>query len=252
MQKSKCKNQNDNEKCKIIYKLLQAKDKNKDQSYFLWTLTQEQLKYCLFPIGDYLKSEVREIARKAGLSNADKKDSQGLCFVGKVKFRDFLNTLILKSDFKIKKTGLIKTAEGKIIGEHKGLEFYTIGQRQGIGLADGPYFVAEKNIKNNVLVVAKKNDPALYKKEVFVKNVNWITEDAGEINLLSLLRSLAPKYSNLRARIRYRQPLQDCRVYVISKNRFKVVFDKPARAVAPGQSIVFYSKQQVLGGGVIE
>lgn len=242
------------------YTLYAARDAQKDQSYFLWTLTQNQLKYCLFPIGDYLKSEVREIARKIGLSNAQKKDSQGLCFVGKVKFRDFLSNLISQKFnknsrprifVKNKMGGKIKTTDGKIIGEHKGLEFYTIGQRHGLGIGGGaPYFVAEKDIKNNTLIVACKNDPALYKKEIFVKNLNWIFPTAlGELySYYSSRRAVIKR----RTRIRYRQPLQGCKVFAISKNRLKIIFEKPVWAVAPGQSAVFYKNFEMLGGGVID
>jgi tRNA-specific 2-thiouridylase len=231
------------------YALTIARDPNKDQSYFLWTLTQKQLKYCLFPIGDYLKSEVREIARKSGLPNAEKKDSQGLCFVGKVKFRDFLNSLLKKSNLRFSKNGPIKTTDGKIIGEHKGLMFYTIGQRHGIGVADGkPYFVARKEIENNILVVARKNDPAIHKKEIFVKDVNWIVHNPG----LSDSRKNKKPFLKCEARIRYRQPLQSCGLYGMSKNRLKASFKKAVWAVAPGQSIVFYKNKKMLGGGVIE
>ena len=241
--------ENSNYSGPTTFSLYQAKDENKDQSYFLWTFTQKQLKHCLFPIGDYLKSEVREIARKAGLATADKKDSQGLCFVGKVKFRDFLGDLLRKKSRKSRnkkingsKNGLIKTTNGKIIGEHKGLEFYTIGQRHGIGIGGGePYFAAEKDIKNNVLIVAHKNDPAFFKKEIFVKDVNLIYLSYG------LRKAVLCK-----ARVRYRQPLQDCEVCANGKKRLRVLFKKPAWAVAPGQSIVFYKNSEMLGGGIIE
>lgn len=240
---------NTNQKLKI-YKLLQAKDKNKDQSYFLWTLKQEQLKHCLFPIGDYLKTETRLLAKKFGLPTAEKKDSQGLCFVGKVKFRDFLKNQLLKylngarlknlrKFQKMTEGGPIITTDKKLIGKHNGLAFYTIGQRRGFGTGGGKiYYVTEKNIKNNTLIVAEKNNPALYKKEIFAGNLNWINP-----------RCLT---SGVKARIRYRQPLQNCEIYNMFKNRIKVIFNKPVLAPTPGQSIVFYKNQEMLGGGIIE
>lgn len=166
-----------------FFKLFEAKDKNKDQSYFLWTLTQEQLKHCLFPIGDYLKFEVREMARKAGLPTANKKDSQGICFLGMVKFKDFL-----KQYLPIKK-GDVLDVEGKKIGEHDGVWFYTIGQRH-IGIKNykskikgrretKPLYIVEKNIKKNILTVAEgENNSALYKKEIKLTNVNFINRHA--------------------------------------------------------------------------
>ncbi|KKS15892.1 MAG: tRNA-specific 2-thiouridylase MnmA [Parcubacteria group bacterium GW2011_GWB1_41_6] len=225
-------------------KLLVAKDKNKDQSYFLWTLTQEQLKYCLFPIGDYLKSEVRQIAKKAGLPTAEKKESQGVCFVGKLDFADFLRKYIPK------KEGVIKNIRGEVVGRHDGVHFYTIGQRRGleIGGLKKPLYVAQKDFKNNVLIAAHKNDPGLYKKEILAGNINWIPEGGatsrgGRISLKSSLK--------LKVRIRYRQLLQECRVYAKNKGEVKVIFQKPQWAVAQGQSVVFYKGKEMLGGGVI-
>src|SRR3989338_10125780 len=150
--------------------LLAAKDQNKDQSYFLWRLNQNQLKHVLFPIGDYLKSEVREMAREFGLPTAEKKDSQGLCFVGNVSFDEFLR------DFIPKNSGPIMTASGKKIGDHDGLSFYTIGQLHGIGIGGGtPYYVAAKEPATNTLIVSEGNiDPALYKKENENSDLNWI------------------------------------------------------------------------------
>ncbi|QQG42295.1 MAG: tRNA 2-thiouridine(34) synthase MnmA [Candidatus Giovannonibacteria bacterium] len=218
-------------------KLFAAKDKNKDQSYFLWTLTQDQLKHCLFPIGDYLKSEVRELARGFGLPVADKKDSQGLCFVGKIDFGEFLKKELPK------KIGAVVSSDGGKIGEHDGAHFYTIGQRHGLNLGGQPrpVFVAERDVATNTLVVARgADDPVLYRQEITVENVNWIARPRG-VSLLT--------------RIRYRQPLQTCRI-----SGKRVVFDKPQRAVAHGQSVVFYKDgplddargREMLGGGIIE
>ncbi len=227
VKKSKIKNQKS--------KLSIAKDENKDQSYFLWTLTQKQLKYCLFPIGDYLKPDVRRMAKKFNLPVAEKPDSQGLCFVGEFKMEEFLKNYIRP------KPGKIINENEKIIGQHKGVEYYTIGQRQGIGLAAGkPYYVVDKNLKKNILFVAEKfNEEKFYKKEIFIKNTNWILGNP-PVNG-------SKKYLG---RVRYRQPLQKCALFT-SGSKFRIVFDKPQRAVAPGQSMVIYDKDQMLGGGII-
>jgi len=214
-------------------KLFQAKDKNKDQSYFLWTLTQEQLRHCLFPIGDYLKSEVRQLAKKLGLANAFKKATSGICFIGEVKLREFLKKKIKE------KLGKIITTEGEAVGQHPGIFYFTIGQRQGLGISGKkPYYVAAKDVKNNVLIVAEgENHPALYKKEIFLKNLNFI-------NLITNYKLPITIY----ARVRYRQPLTKATL-----RRNKLIFNKPVKFIAPGQSAVFYSKNgEMLGGGIIK
>jgi len=218
------------------YTLLAGVDKNKDQSYFLWTLTQEILEKTLFPIGDYEKLEVRRMANKFGLPNAERPDSQGLCFVGKVNFREFLK------EYLPSRNGTIVATDGRVLAEHEGVHYYTVGQRHGLGLGGGaPYYIAAKNAATNTLVVARANDPALYKDSIFVSQVNWIN---GKEPLFPLRCS---------ARIRYRQPLENC---LVTKDEssfgYHVHFYKPQRAVAPGQSIVFYDGEEVLGGGVIE
>ena len=252
------------------FSLFIAKDLNKDQSYFLWTLTQDQLKHCLFPIGDYVKSEVRKMAREFGLPTAEKKDSQGICFLGKVTLDKFLSQYIPE------KRGLVLTAAGEKIGEHKGAHFYTIGQRH-ISIANRqspivnreenfkPCYVAEKDIKTNTLVVVEDDEnPALYRKEIELTDVNFITSF-----LPFLIR--ASKGMEVLARIRYRQPLvkatliftDDIKISADIKNKnprksalksasIRVLFEKPQKAVAPGQSAVFYDeKGGMLGGGVI-
>ncbi len=243
------------------WELLQARDKNKDQSYFLWTLTQEQLKYCLFPVGNLLKPEVKKIAREAGLHTAEKDESMGVCFIGEFNMVDFLKKYIKP------KKGKVVTAEGKVIGEHEGAVFYTIGQRHGFGGGGGvPYYIVAKDIKKNLLIVSDKaHEKEFYKKEVEIESVNWISGDLGARHL-SALRCLAPKSPNLlKARIRYRQPLQSCRI-IIPKSTFQngankmlslgnstilIKFSKPQRAVAPGQSLVIYDGQRMLGGGIM-
>jgi len=241
------------------YKLKIAKDLNKDQSYFLWTLTQKQLKHCLFPIGDYLKSEVRKIAKKAGLSTAEKKDSQGICFLGKVNLDDFLKKYIPE------KRGDVFDIIGKKIGEHKGAHFYTIGQRHGLGISGSkkPYYVVEKNVKKNTIVVAEGNDnSALYKKEIKLTDVNFINQNIVNSQILENIGI------NVLTRVRYRQPLISAQL-IIHNSKFIIQFDQPVKYVAPGQSAVFYlpaiasakagdkkrpsanSGLKMLGGGVI-
>ncbi len=216
-------------------KLMIAKDQTKDQSYFLWTLTQDQLRYCLFPIGDYLKSEVRELAQKFNLPTANKKDSQGLCFVGKVDFGEFLRSKLPQ------KKGSILTSTGKKIGEHDGTHFYTIGQRHGLGIggAREPFYIAEKDARTNILVVAEnREDPILYKKEISIENIHWIYDK--------------PAFPiELDARIRYRQPLQKATLYELSTHHYKLFFEHSQRAVTPGQSAVLYLNGEMIGGAVL-
>lgn len=218
-------------KSKVVYKLLKADDVNKDQSYFLWTLTQKQLCHCLFPIGDYLKPEVRKIAKKAGFSTADKKDSQGICFLGKVTLPEFL------SEFLPAKKGDILDAEGKVLGKHKGVQFYTIGQRHGICVpGKKPYYVANKDTKSNTLVIAENEDRALYKKEVELVDVNFINKD-----YFSDLRETPKKVF---VRVRYRQPVFEAvlteKTDESGATGYFIVFDKPQKFIAKGQSAVFY------------
>ena len=218
-----------------VARLRAGKDANKDQSYFLWTLTQKQLSRTLMPIGDYTKEEVRAMARELGLPTAEKKDSQGLCFVGEVNVHDFLKSMIKP------KKGKIITTGGNIVGEHEGAMFYTIGQRHGIGSPGGgmPYYVTGKDIKKNILYVAEgSGDSELYKKEMDISECSWVS-------------GTAPKFPvACKARIRYRQPLEVCTIVKKGK-KVHGVFRKLQRAVAPGQSIVFYQGDTVTGGGII-
>jgi tRNA-specific 2-thiouridylase len=219
---------------KNVFSLYEAKDKNKDQSYFLWTLTQNQLKHCLFPIGDYLKAQVREIARKAGLPTAEKKDSQGICFLGKVTLADFLK------DYIPAEKGVVLTTAGKRVGEHEGAGFYTIGQRHvGVGGMQKPHYVAEKDLKTNTVVVAEGNDnPALYRREIEITDLNFINPSFSEGKIL--------------VRVRYRQPLVSAKLYKLSPTTYNLKFDQPVKFVAPGQSAVLYSENgELLGGSVI-
>src|SRR3989338_7093754 len=228
-------------------KLFIAKDANKDQSYFLWTLTPEIISHTLFPIGEYTKPEIRALAKKYGLPTAEKKDSQGICFVGPPagggNIANFLKDYIPAT------RGLIETASGRVVGEHDGMEFYTIGQRHGIGVVGGagePLYVAEKNMQTATLIVASEHEEStLYKNELSFNNTNWLV-------LESVKHRVFDKSFKCEARIRYRQPLQKCHLEVEPPNAGKVVFDEPQRAITPGQSVVFYRDGELLGGGVID
>ena len=247
-------------------KVLAAQDSNKDQSYFLWTLTQGQLEHCLFPIGEYAKPEVREMARQFGLPTSEKPDSQGVCFIGEFDMREFLAGYIPE------RRGRVLTQTGRAVGEHNGAEFYTIGQRQGLGIGGGiPYYVVEKNLTANTLTVAEgPYDEKLFRRELIATEVNWVSGEE-------------PKFPrSCESRIRYRQPLQPCRVdriwnhesrqrrgspraarimgrgvgrdnFMIQNSKYMIhaQFDEPQRAVTPGQSIALYRDGELLGGGII-
>ena len=212
--------------------LLKGKDKEKDQSYFLWRLNQKQLKHILFPVGDYTKEQVRSLAKKFKLPVLKIPESQEICFI-----RNNINNF-LKRNLK-NKPGKIITKEGKIVGEHGGLWFYTIGQRKGIKLPGGPYWVLDKHLKKNLLIVTK-NENDLFKKELLVKNINWISGKEPKLPL------------KVKAKIRYRhQPALSTITKELKAKTYKVVFKKPQRAITPGQSVVFYRDKELLGGGII-
>lgn len=227
-----------NVKNRASNKLIVGKDNNKDQSYFLWTLKQDQLRHCLFPIGDYTKPQVRIMAKKYNLPTAEKPDSQGVCFVGEIDVAGFLKEKLGKNP------GPIKTIDGKTIGTHDGAIFYTIGQRKGIGIRGSlpgeqgkVYYVAAKDVDTNTLWVSEGDSKKLFAKELSVKNINWISGKAQNLPLKCL------------ARIRYRQPLQKATMVTNSM----LVFNEPQRAITSGQSAVFYTKGgTMLGGGFIE
>lgn len=217
--------------------LLTGKDKEKDQSYFLYSLKERDLKHILFPLGDLTKQEVRAIAKKAGLPTALKRESQGLCFVGKVNTREFLKTKIKP------KPGKVKTSDGKVVGKHEGLFYYTIGQRRGLGVEGGgtTYFVVDKDAGKNELIVApQKDEKKYYKGEAVLTDLSWVNEK--------------PEFPlNCSCRIRYRAPLVKCKLEPSKHSgRLLIKFQKPQRALAPGQSVVFYKGIYVLGGGVIK
>jgi len=216
---------------KIGSKLLKAKDQDKDQSYFLWKLSQKQLGRILFPLGSYTKKKVKFLAKKFKLPLLNISESQEICFVGK-SINDFL-----KKHLKTK-PGIIVNEKKEEAGRHQGLCFYTIGQRKGIGLSGGPYYVIGKNLKSNNLVVSR-NKKDLEKNELIAEGINWIS-------------GKKPKFPlRVQAKTRSRQKSFSATVNLFGK-KLKVIFDKPQRAITPGQSVVFYSGQELLGGGIIK
>ncbi len=220
--------------------LLKGKDHNKDQSYFLHALTQDQLRFALFPLGELAKPTVREIAKAHNLSTHSKKDSTGICFIGERKFKSFL------SQYLPAKRGEIHDENGIKIGMHDGLMYYTIGQRQGLGIGgvknrpEIPWFAAEKDLKNNVLIAVQGHDhPLLLKQSLYAINLNWIS-------------GKAPNQAfHCNAKTRYRQADQACFVQIDDEGNAQVEFDTPQRAITPGQSVVFYQDEICLGGGII-
>lgn len=218
------------------YQLLKAIDRSKDQSYFLYRLNQAQLSKTMFPLGMLLKSQVREIARQHKLSNYAKKDSTGICFIGKRPFREFLNRYLPAQP------GPMYTPDGQIVGEHMGLSFYTIGQRQGLGIGGQglPWFVAAKNIANNHLIVAQGHDhPALLSTFLDATELHWIDNQIPDIT------------RNYTAKIRYRQADVSCHFNAISDTLGSIEFNEAQWAVTPGQSVVIYDGEICLGGGTI-
>ena len=209
--------------------LIKAKDKTKDQSYFLWQLNQKQLNHVLFPLGNYTKKQVKKIASKLNLPLSEKSESMEVCFI-KDKTDNFL------ADHLKLKPGLIITTTKEKIGQHQGLFFYTIGQRKGIKLNNGPFYVVDKDFKNNFLIVSKK-EKDLLKKRIIVKNVNWIN---GKKPALPL---------KVKIQIRYGQ--KSFSALVKKEKNYQIVFNKPRKAIASGQSAVFYQGEKVLGGGII-
>lgn len=255
-------------KGKKVYQLLAGKDPNKDQSYFLCQLTQEQLSRALFPIGELLKSEVRDIAKKAGLPTAEKKDSQGLCFIGKVHLPDFLQQKLLPkkgkaieigADASVFKNGksnsdiehltepFIFTPElGNVIGEHNGAHYYTIGQRKGlnIGGKPKPMFIIGTDTDKNVIYMGMGEDhPGLHRKGLFIPaaDEHWVRPDLALKN---------GEQRNYMARIRYRQKLEPCTLHK-RENGLYIIFETPQKAITPGQFAAWYEGEELIGSGVI-
>ncbi len=218
--------------------LLAGVDQSKDQSYFLCQLNQGQLRKTLFPVGELHKHEVREIAREHGLVVADKKDSQGICFVGKVELHDFLKERLPERE------GAIVTVDGAVIGTHRGHMYYTIGQRHGLGIGGGvPYFVVERRAETNELVVAKADDERPLMKRV-VRATELVETIEGGLN--------KRVGKELLGRIRYRQPLEPCVIEEMDHGVMTVRFLKDQRAVAPGQFLALYDGDELVGSGVID
>lgn len=252
-----------------VYRLLSGKDPNKDQSYFLCQLTQAQLSKSLFPIGELLKSEVRDIARKIELVTAEKKDSQGLCFVGKVHLPDFLqqrlqtkkgkvieispSSAVFKNGFgtddleNLSRPYLLSPEEGTIIGDHKGAHYYTIGQRKGLNIGgnEKPLFVISTNTADNIIYTGMGEDhPGLYRKALFIDkdDVHWIRQD----------RALEVGHSErYTARIRYRQALVSCTLHQRAQGLY-IVFDESQKSITPGQFAAWYDGEELIGSGIIQ
>lgn len=213
-------------------RMLAGTDPNKDQTYFLWAIPKDVLPRVLFPVGGMLKPDVREKARALGLPTAEKKDSTGICFVGEVDIRAFLKERIPEDP------GEIVTTTGEVVGTHEGVAFYTIGQRHGLNVGGGtPYYVVDKKPEAKQLVVSSNFHPKLFGKTVPAFQANWFRRPTvGDA---------------VSARVRYRQPLQSCRIVSVDDDRVEAEFNEPVRAVTPGQSIVFYDGDEMLGGAII-
>jgi len=223
------------------YRLLTGLDRHKDQSYFLYTLGQKQLSHTLFPLGGMQKSDVRKIAAKAGFINHAKKDSTGICFIGERKFSEFLNRFIPAQP------GDIVTPDGQVVGTHNGLMFFTLGQRQGLGIGgvknadESPWFVVDKDLQNNQLIVAQgHNHPLLLHSTLHASQLHWISGKPPQLPM------------QCTAQIRYRQSSQPCTLLSISHDQLEITFNHSQRAITPGQSVVIYRDEKCLGGGIIE
>ena len=222
-------------------RLLRAVDTNNDQTYFLHAVDHRKFERTLFPLGDLEKPQVRRIAEEKGFANHKKKDSTGICFIGERRFKDFLEQYLPAQP------GKIEDDHGNVIGDHDGLMYYTLGQRQGLGIGglanagDAPWYVAGKDLDRNVLIAVQGTDhPLLYSRELTSAPMQWV----------ALAAPVLP--ARLTAKTRYRQPDQACTVSDAGDGRVHVVFDEPQRAVTPGQSVVFYDGPLCLGGAVIE
>jgi len=223
-----------------IFRLLRGRDPNKDQSYFLYTIGQEQLSRTLFPVGELLKPDVREAAERAGLPVHAKKDSTGICFIGERNFRDFLAEYIPPSP------GEIRTIEGQVIGEHAGLVYYTLGQRQGLGIggvrgfSEEPWYVLYKDLEANILYAGQGHDhPWLLSRLVIARQPSWVAGAAPDAGTC------------LTAKIRYRQVDQRCIIRDVTSAGFALEFEHPQWAATAGQSVVLYDGDACLGGGII-
>ncbi len=237
------------------FRLFKGRDAGKDQSYFLQAVPAGRLENCLFPIGDLTKPEVRALARDAGFAIHDKKDSTGICFIGERRFADFLSRYVPAD------SGPITDTAGTVLGEHRGLAFYTLGQRQGIGLGgmndrdEKPWYVAAKDMASNTLVVTQ-DDTDLLASWLTASNLNWISPSPASDQANGGGSSTATGPRQCMAKTRYRQADQPCAVAVECDGthlvRGHVAFERPQRAVTPGQFVAFYDGEECLGGGRIE
>jgi tRNA-specific 2-thiouridylase len=214
--------------------LLQAADTNKDQTYFLYRVTEAALRKTLFPLGGFTKPEVREMAKARGLYTAGKKDSQGICFVGQIGIREFLSQYVEQTAGSI-----IDKQTGKVLGQHDGAIFYTIGQRHGLDIGGGlPYYVVGKDMdKNEVYVTTNLNDDALWLPELTVTSAHWI--------------NTRPEAGTYQIRVRHRAPLVDAQLSINEAGEVQLRLENPERAVAPGQSVVIYDGERCIGGGIV-
>jgi tRNA-uridine 2-sulfurtransferase len=222
------------------YRLFRGKNHWKDQSYFLWELTQDQLSRALFPLGEMLKSEVREIARQTDLYTADKKESQEICFVPDGKYSKFIDRYLSaeERDEEIPAAGEIVNMRGESLGEHAGIHRYTIGQRRGLGISnEKPLYVVQIEKARNQIVVGEAED--LESLEFTAKGVNWVAFDAPDEAVRAFVK------------VRYRHEPAPATIYALPENRARIVFDEPQRAVTPGQATIFYNGDEVVGGGWI-
>jgi len=221
--------------------LLKGVDANKDQSYFLHAVGHAELEKTLFPLGEMVKPEVRRLALEYGLATARKKDSTGICFIGERRFKDFLQQYLPAQP------GEIHSIDGAVLGTHEGLMYHTVGQRQGLGIGglaqreETPWYVVDKDLARNVLVVAQGNDhPALFKSSLYAAQIYWVAGVPPQLPL------------HCAAKVRYRQQDQSCTLSHSTEQGYRVDFEIPQRAITPGQSVVFYQGECCLGGGVIE
>jgi tRNA-specific 2-thiouridylase len=221
--------------------LLKGIDGNKDQSYFLHAVAEQQLARTLFPVGELEKPEVRRIAEENDLVTFNKKDSTGICFIGERRFKDFLERYLPAQP------GQTKSVEGEVLGDHSGLMYHTIGQRQGLGIggvkgkSEDPWYVVRKDLENNILYVGQGNNhPELFSNWLTLKHIDWVDGEGPQLPFAGCSKT------------RYRQSDQDCLLSLRADGSYLVRFDQPQRAITPGQSVVFYDGNNCLGGGIIE
>ena len=238
------------------YFIKRGVDRSKDQSYFLFNLSQEQLKRAIFPLGDYTKSDIRKMAKTFGLNVAEKEESQEICFVPDNNYEDFIRKRVDECSIE---EGEVVTRDGEVIGRHRGLPFYTIGQRKGLGISyERPLYVSEIDLENNRLIVGESD--SVVKREFMVENVNWSINPpsppfnkGGQVGVIRALVQIRYRHNASDAEITLLSPLPTGeRIEVRGSNTVRVIFDEPQRAITPGQAAVFYLEDTVIGGGWIK